>query len=106
MRQLTTNDVFKMSRILKKLELKSTEINIDGDSKNYDEQLGIAVILKAAENLHLAQNEINDFLGDLCGMTGADFGKLPIKESIKYIQEFKDLDGVSDFFKYAGQLMK
>lgn len=104
MRQLKTNDVFKMSRILEKLELKNIEF--DKTSENADEQFAITLLFKIAENAHMAQNEINDFMGDLCGMKGEDFGELPITEALKYIEEFKNLDGVASFFKYAGQLTK
>lgn len=104
MRQLITNDVFKMSRILKKLELK---LNIENkDEKFWDENLAMELITKIAENAYLAQNEINDFIGDLAGMSGEEFGKLPMKESLKIIKQFKELDGISDFFKFAGQAAK
>jgi len=103
MRQLITNDVFKMSKILKKLNL-NFDFNIDSKDKNWDEKFGVEIIKKIAENAHLAQNEINDFLGELAGITGDEFGKLPIKDAIKIINEFKNLDGINDFFKSAGQL--
>lgn len=96
MRQLTTNDVFKMSRILKK-------ININLDSNGTDEEVGIKLLMQVAENAYLAQNEINEFFGDLVGMTGEEFGNLPIKESMAIMSEFKQLDGVADFFSLVGQ---
>lgn len=96
MRQLTTNDVFKMSRILKK-------INIDLDSKGTDEEIGMKLLVQIAENAYLAQNEINEFLGSLNNMTGEEFGNLPIKESMAIMKEFKQLDGIVDFFSLVGQ---
>lgn len=96
MRQLKTNDVFLMSRILKK-------ININLESKGTDEEIGMKLLIQVAENAYLAQNEINEFLGDLVGMTGEEFGNLPIKESMAIMSEFKQLDGVVDFFKLVGQ---
>lgn len=92
MRQLITNDIFKMSRILKVIE-----IDISGS----DEEIGTRLIKQIAENAHLAQNEINDFMGGLTNMTAEEFGNLPIKESIEIFKEFKELDGISDFFKSA-----
>ena len=100
MRQLITNDIFTMSRILKKLN-----INIDTDGES-DEKIALKLIVKVAENAHLAQNEINDFIGGLANMTGEEFGKLPIKESISILKQFKELDGIDDFFKSAGLLTK
>jgi hypothetical protein len=83
-----------MSRILKKME-----ININTESEE-DSVVGTQLIKQIAENLYLVQNEVNEFLGDLAGVE--DFGKLPIKESLKLIKEFKELDGIADFFKSAG----
>ena len=99
MRQLQTNDIFSMSRILKKLDLKF-------EDSETDEELVLDLIKKAAENAYMAQTEINNFLGELSGMTGEEFGKLPLKESLAIIKEFKQLDGINDFFKSAGQQTK
>ena len=99
MRQLQTNDIFSMSRILKKLDLKFEE-------SETDEELVLDLIKKVAENAYMAQTEINNFLGELSGMTGEEFGKLPLKESLAIIKEFKQLDGINDFFKSAGQQTK
>lgn len=100
MRQLITNDVFTVSRILKKLDVLK-DINVESDEK-----IALTIISKIVENSHMAQAEINSFLGDLAGMTGEEFGKLPIKDSFAIIQQFKELDGIGDFFKSVGQLMK
>jgi len=98
MRQLTTNDVFKMSRILKKIN-----INLESGT---DEEIGINLLVQIAENAHLAQTEINEFLGSLNNMTGEEFGNLPIKESMEIMKEFKKLDGIVDFFSLVGQSTK
>lgn len=100
MRQLITDDLFTMSQILKKLEIVA-------DPKLEDDgAIVLDVLKKILENAHLARTEINDFFGELSGMTGEQFGKLPIKESKAIMKEFKELDGVSDFFELAGRLKK
>ncbi len=106
MRQLITNDVYKLSRILKKMQLKSEDLKTDLDSENADQAFGINLLLKVVENAYMAQDEINDLIGGLCGLSGEDFGNLPITESVKLITEFNNLDGISDFFAQAGRLMK
>ena len=122
MRQLQTNDIFSMSRILKKLDLKfefkdkaegdqtgsdcPENEEQDSNSIKTDEELVLDLIKKVAENAYMAQTEINNFLGELSGMTGEEFGKLPIKESLAIIKEFKQLDGINGFFKSAGQQTK
>ena len=98
MRQLITNDAFTMSRIIKKLNIK-----IQGQT---DEEIGMELMLQIVENAHMAQSEINDFFGSLSGMSGEEFGKLPISQSLEIIKQFKELDGISDFFKLVGLLTK
>lgn len=97
MRQLTTNDIFKLSRILKKLNVK-----INTENKT-DEQFGMDLIIQIAENAYIAQSEINEFLADLSGMSVDEFAKLPIKDFMQIIKEFKQLDGINDFFNIVGQ---
>lgn len=99
MREIITDDLFKMSRILDKMNLQ-VDFDIDVKGKT-DKQLGVAIIgkigLKAFESIHLAKDDVNEFLGDLNGMTGEEFGKLPVKESVKLFIEFKK-QVPSDFF--------
>jgi hypothetical protein len=123
MRQLIFDDVFTMSRILSKLDITielDPEPGPETDSKETEkddvyfekvgmqivQKVGLQLLKKVAENAHLARNEINDFLGDLSGMTGEDFSKLQIKEAAKIIKEFKELDGIRDFFESAGLLAR
>ena len=101
MRDLIMSDVYKMSKILKKMGLKPI---IDGDMSQV--QAGIEIIMQVFENLHLAEKEVNDFIGDLVGITGDEFSKLPFEEGQKYIEEFKNKPGIVNFFKSAGRLMK
>lgn len=100
MRNLMMPDVYKMSRILGKMNLK---LEVKGKAQ---EEIGADLIVKIAENLHLAEKEINEFLGGLVGITGEQFGALELREAAKHIQEFKALDGVTDFLKLAAQSMK
>ena len=99
-RGLKTSDIFKMSKILKKMWIK-----IDPADKS-KEQLGAELILAIGENLYLAEDEVYDFLGNLVGLTGAEFSELPITEVIEIGKQFKAQPGVSDFFKVAGQSKK
>jgi hypothetical protein len=96
MRNLITNDIFKMSRILKKMSLK---LDVKGKTS---EEIGGEFVLAVLENIHLAQEEVNDFLGGLMGMEGESFGKLPIEQTMEAIAEFKNLPGLAGFFKAAG----
>lgn len=98
MRQLITNDAFTMSRIMKKLN-----VEIKGQT---DEEIGMELLLQIVENAHMAQSEINEFFGGLVEISGEEFGKMPITQSLEIIKQFKGLDGISDFFKLVGLLTK
>lgn len=100
MRELKTMDVFKMSKILKKINL---EINADGKTQ---EQMGAEVILQIGENLHLVEKEVNEFIADLIGITAKEFSNLPIAKTLEYFEEFKNLEGIDGFFKLAGKQNK
>lgn len=100
MRELKTADIFKMSKILKKID-----ITIDAEGKS-SMQLGAEIILGAIENFHMAEKEITAFLADLIGITPKQFGELPITETMKYMEQFKELEGIESFFKLAGKQSK
>jgi len=99
-RGLKTSDIFKMSKILKKMSLK-----IDTEGKT-QEQVGAEIIMSAFENLYMAQDDVNEFMGDLVGLSAKEFNELPIENSVKIIQQFKNIPGITGFFKAAGVSMK
>lgn len=111
LRKLNGNDIFKMSKILKKINLNLKDINIDqiqSKEKNVTEiqMIAGAEMLKVVlENLHLAQEEVNDFLGGLCGCSGEDFGEKELDEIAEIIVEFKNMVKGSNFFQHVSKLM-
>lgn len=98
MRKIKTGDIYKMSRILKKLNIK-TDLK-DGISMT---QAGVQVFQKALENLHQAENEVNEFMADLVGITPEEFSDLPIGETAKIFKQFQKQEDLSTFFKLAGK---
>ena len=102
MRALKFNDVYKMSKILKKIKV-SEEIELEGKTQT---QVGVELFSGVIENLDKAQSEINEFLGELVGISGEEFGNLPPDEFVKHIEDFKNQPGLDVFFKVAGRLMK
>ena len=103
MRDLEMKDVYKMSKILKKMGLKE---DFTIDSTKSVEQVGVEFVITVFEHLHMAENEVNAVMGDLIGMTAEEFEKLPFEEGMKHIEEFKSKPGIMGFFKSAGRLMK
>ena len=100
MRSLKTSDIFKASKILSKMGLK-----LDTKEKT-QEQLGAELIMSFIENIWKAEDEVNDFLADMAGITAEEFANLPIDESIKIMNEFKNLPNISSFLSQAGLLTK
>lgn len=96
MRGLKTSDIFKMSKILKKMGLK-----VDPKDKT-QEQLGAEFMVLIAENLYLAENEVNEFLGSMVDKKAEEIADLPLEEMLGIIQQFKDQPGIKGFFKAAG----
>lgn len=91
-RELKGNDIFKVSRILSKMDIK-----IEITEGMTQEQAGAELVLKIFSNLHLAQKEVNEFLGSLTGVTGKEIGELPLSEYLDYIEQFKNIKGIKDF---------
>ena len=115
LRELNTGDIFKMSRILQKLELKIDFNDTDTDLKEEIEKAEIKnetrgkiseLIFKVGENLYKAEDEVSEFMADLMGLTSDEFKKIPLAEMGKLFKKFKGLKGISDFFKLAGQSTK
>ena len=98
MRELKTKDMFKMSKILKKMDLK-----IDATVGKTQQQVGAELILSVFENLHLAENEVNEFLADMVDMKVEEFTELPFQKTMEIIKEFKNIAGLSSFLKRANQ---
>nr|WP_309099068.1 hypothetical protein [Fredinandcohnia onubensis] len=98
MRALKTADIFKMSKILKKMNIK-----FELDSEVTQEAMGIQLIQKVVENLHLAEDEVNEFLGNLVGLEAKKFSELPIEDTLQIISLFKGQKGIVNFLKLAGK---
>lgn len=100
MRGLKTQDIYFMSRILKKMNIK-----IDATGKDSAEQVGVDLMMKVAENLHQAQDEVSAFLGGMISMDKEVFDNLEIEDTIKVLNEFKQLKGLSGFFQLVAKSM-
>lgn len=98
MRPLKTSDIFKMSKILKKLNVK-----LDVGEKTTQQQMGVQMIQKVVENLHLAEQEVNAFLAELVGLEEKVFADLPIEDTIQIIGLFKEQKGLASFLSVAGK---
>ncbi|MBS4191189.1 hypothetical protein KHA94_13450 [Bacillus sp. FJAT-49705] len=98
MRPLKTSDIFKMSKILKKMNLK---IEIGKEISQI--QLGIEFVQRILENVHLAEEEVSAFLAELVGLEAKEFKELEIEDTLEIFKLFKEQKGLANFLKLAGK---
>lgn len=96
MRPLKTSDIFKMSKILKKLNIK-----FDVSEKTNQQEMGVQMLQRVAENLYLAEDEVNIFLAELVGIDAKTFADLPIEDTLQIISLFKEQKGLASFLSVA-----
>lgn len=105
LRNLRTTDIFIMSKILAKMNLKITPEKAKSMSIQSLEQAGIEFFKMALENLHLAEKEITEFIADLAGMKPEDFSEHELDEEwLDILEGIKDLKGIKLFFERAVKL--
>lgn len=98
MRKLKTGDIYKMSRILKKMDIKLTVE--EGVSQT---QMGIQMVQRILENLHQAEKEVNEFLAELIGITSEEFNELSLGEVADVFNQFKNQEDIGAFLKLAAK---
>ena len=114
MRNLQFQDVFTMSKIIKKTGIKNEVKDIFIDTENrtgkhnneITQEQGLQLSLLLFENLHYAEDEIFEFLTDLSGIKSEKLKKLSIGETIELFKAFGKLEGLENFFASAAKLMK
>ena len=77
------------------------ELNLKG--KDSQMESGAELSVTALTNIQLAQEDVNEFFGDIAGMTAAEFEDLELEEVMKIIEEFKAQSGILSFLKSAGR---
>lgn len=113
-RELKFQDIFTMSRIIKKTgikeEIKGLFKESPGESEkgnieiSQDQGFQLAIIL--FENIHRAENAICDFISGLSGIKQEAIIEMPLEESMELLMTFGQMEGIVNFFKSASELMK
>lgn len=96
MRQLKTSDIFRMSSIIRKLNLKK---ELAGLNPQEMERFGLQLFLYLLENLDQAEDEITAFFADLSGKTPDEFKDMSLDELGQFIDELRQVKGLGDFFR-------
>lgn len=103
MRNLKLSDAGKVSKILKKVQLR-----VDGQGNiESPEALGASLFLLFLENYHIAEKDVAELMAELIGdeMTASKFLELDLNDAVPYFEEIKKDPGLDRFFKLLGKLM-
>lgn len=111
MRKLKTSDLFSMSRILKKMnikdEIKGLAKDITGatpeEKKKAEQSMEIDLAMLFVENIGSAEKEIYKFFADLTGKTAADIENMDLNDFINLVKELFNQDGFASFLSTASK---
>jgi len=93
MRKLETDDMFLLSEIADKMDVK---IDVKGKSQ---EEAGTELIFFLVKKAYKAKDEIKQLVATLTEKTPEEVSKMSPKELITSVKEILKQDGVLDFFK-------
>jgi hypothetical protein len=104
MRELRLKDIYKLSSIIDKMQIK-VDINkiLDDAKKTPDAQsyVGGQMAIILVSKLHLAQKEMSSFLSDLTELKPDDIDNLSIPEAIQLFKDLFSKNDMSSFFNSA-----
>ena len=92
-REIVFDDIYEFLKILEDVKFSFT-----ADPKKSTTELGLEAIKNLLANFHTAKDKTNSFLGSLVGLSGKDFGKLPLKKSTLVLAAFIKEAKEADFF--------
>jgi len=111
MRKLKTSDLFSLSRILKKMnikdEIKVLAKDITGatseEKKKAEQDMEIELAMLFVENIGAAEKEIYKFFADLTGKTAADIENMDLNDFMNLVQELFNQEGFESFLSTASK---
>ena len=98
-RNLTTFDLFEVSKILNKMDL---DVDIRNNGENFKElalNLIVNLCKSAFENLHLAEKEVKKFFASLVEMEVKEFEKQDPVVFFEIIEQLSEYKSIREFFK-------
>lgn len=111
MRNLITADLFEMSRILKKMNLRKeieslaadTSKMSAADKKKAEQKLEIDFAVLLVENIGNAEQEIYTFLGNVSGKKLDEIKAQPLNDTLGMVKELFQQEGFKNFFSTAAE---
>lgn len=93
MRKLQTDDMFLLSEIADKMDIK---LDVKGKTQ---EEAGAELIMFLVKKAHKAKDEIKNLVAALTEKSSEEVAKMSPKEMINNVKEILKQDGLLDFFK-------
>lgn len=106
MRNLKTEDIFRLSAIIRKLNLKKELTKIANGKDISAELYGAQLFLLIFENMDQAEEEICEFFADIAEMPSSEFRTMGIEKLGQFIYDLRSMPGVADFFYLAFKTTK
>lgn len=109
MRNLKTVDLFSLSRILKKMNLKEDIKNLAKDVTGLSEEekikaedeMKISLVMLFAENIGNVEKEVYKLFSDITDKSVKDLQDMNLIDFVNLIKELFEQDGFDDFLKLA-----
>jgi len=109
MRSLETRDLFSLSRILKKMnikdEIRGLAKNVSGmakeDKKKAEQTMQVDIMMLFVENIGSAEKEIYKLLGDLTDKKVTEIENMKMTEFMDLFKELMEQEGVGSFLSTA-----
>lgn len=113
MRELNSSDIFKMTAIIGKLDIKDDLISVFRGESGASEDIegrGMEIMAGLVQsmmvNLPKIEKDLNSFLADLTGLKLKDIQALSMTEYVQLLIQFSKKEELLDFFKSLSSLMK
>lgn len=111
MRKLKTSDLFSISRILKKMnikdEIKGLAKDITGatpeEKEKAQQSMEIDLAMLFVENIGSAEKEIYKFFADLTGKSTTDIENMDLNNFINLVKELFNQEGFASFLSTASK---
>ena len=109
MRKLKTSDLFKLSKIVKKMDVKedvkSLAVDVTGKSDEeklkINQDLQVDLLFLFMERLGNAEQDIYSFLADLCFVTENEIKDMDLDEFIGLVKELFAQESLGQLFTMA-----
>lgn len=109
MRNLRTSDLFSLSKIIKKMNIKEdikalvkniTNLNTE-ERKNVEKAMQIDLVMLFVENISTAEKEVYKLFADISNKSTKEIEEMGISEFIKLVQDLFNQEDIGDFLSMA-----